>query len=211
MKKLSFLFALLLLSFFAQAQKDSKTLVKTLDPEGATKIIFDFKHKSIDSKTWDNKGMRIQLEIRSNMPEVLLNQLVKAGRYKLEGAIENDTYIITAPNLGKTVTIGGKALEEELIVHVDAQIGTQMSGKSLSLSGGKAFSKMDMAVKFKTVCTDPSIAASAGKSKESSKMAASAAQPRRKRGEAATGNMDLQQLQSRFGEILIDGVKFEVE
>jgi hypothetical protein len=238
MKKLSILFALLFVSAFTFAQNDaSKTLVKTLDPEGSTQIVFDFKHKNIDAKTWDNKGLRLQLEIHSNMPEAILAQLVKAGRYTLEGIKEGDIFYITAPNLGKNVTIGGKNLEEEIIVHVDMPGYMELTGNKLSVSGdfvarggsSQLKKKMDLNVEFKFVCTDAALAATsevktmeeivnnkktAAKKSSKDKKAATAAPTDGGRSEdmgISPAGMTKQELQTRFGEILIDGVKFEVE
>jgi len=237
MKKLSILFALLFVSTFTFAQNDaSKTLVKTLDPEGSNQIVFDFKHKNIDSKTWDNKGLRLQLEIHSNMPEAILAQLVKAGRYTLEGTKEGDVFYITAPNLGKNVTIGGKALEEELTVHVEMPGYLQLTDNKLSVSsdyaarGGSSQlkKKMELAVEFKFVCTDAAWAATSEvksadeilnnkktvKKPSKDKKTTTAVTPLEGRSGTSgvsSAGMTKQELQARFGEVLIDGVIFEVE
>ncbi|MCP4440206.1 MAG: hypothetical protein GY810_14780 [Aureispira sp.] len=120
MKALSFLLMCVLMSTltFAQETESDKTLVKTLDPEGCQDIRLDFESKNIEANPWDEGTMRVELEISANMPEAILAQLVKAGRYSLDAQKDGETYIVSAPNLGKTVTIRGKDLEENIKVVV---------------------------------------------------------------------------------------------
>lgn len=120
MKALSFLLICVLMSTltFAQETESDKTLVKTLNPEGCQDIQLDFKNANIEAAPWDEGTMRVELEISANMPEAILAQLVKAGRYSLDATKEGETYIVSAPNLGKTVTIRGKDLEENIKVLV---------------------------------------------------------------------------------------------
>jgi hypothetical protein len=108
---------LLCFSFIAKAQETSdKTLVKTLDPAEATSVVIDFKTAQINPQPWDEKAFRIELIVKSNMPIQVLEQLVKAGRYTLEGVKEGEQYLVTAPNMSKSVSVRGKDLEEEIIV-----------------------------------------------------------------------------------------------
>lgn len=108
--------------FFAtilHAQVDSeKTLVKTLNPDEAPNVHIDIKNKGMESAPWDEGTIRIQLSIEANVPEAILTQLVKAGRYSLDGNKDGEIYIVSAPNLEKSITIGGKALEENITITV---------------------------------------------------------------------------------------------
>jgi hypothetical protein len=205
--------ALLFMIQYSFAQGDSKTLVKTFDPEGAAQIKFDFKHNAIKPKTWNNNKIRIQMEIRSNYPETLLNQLVKAGRYTLEGVKKGETYVLNAPNLSKKVTVGGKDLQEEIIIHIEMPDLMNVNANLLSFkTPGQKFSKDAISLSVKTVCTDPSVAAQLSKEKEQSKMSATAASPKAsKKKTGKESSSDIQMRQAHFGEVLIDGVKLEVE
>jgi hypothetical protein len=111
-------FFLSIFTFSSQAQS-MKTLIKTLDPEGASTILFNFDYKKLIHKKWDEKFVRVQMEIHTNLSEALLTQLIKAGRYNLEGTKENDEFTITAHNLQKKLTVAGKTVEEEIILNVD--------------------------------------------------------------------------------------------
>ncbi len=117
MKK-SFLF--LAFSFLlignSYAQETNKTLVKTLNSEGASVIDLQFKNNGITAEPWDEGTIRIELEITANFPEAVVSQLIKAGRYTLSSKVEDGKLIITADNLEKTVSVGGKDLEDEVKV-----------------------------------------------------------------------------------------------
>lgn len=118
MKVFSFLFALLLTTSTIFAQESDKTLVKTLNPDNCPNVQIDIKNKGIESAPWDEGTIRVELEIKANVPDAILAQLVKAGRYSIGGGKDGETYIVSAPNLAKSITIGGKDLEEEINIVV---------------------------------------------------------------------------------------------
>ena len=118
MKTFSFLLALLFISSISFAQESDKTLVKTLNPEECPNVKIDIKNKDMVSEPWDEGTIRIELEITANIPTAVLSQLVKAGRYSLSGGKDGETYIVSAPNLAKSIIIGGKDLEEEIKIKV---------------------------------------------------------------------------------------------
>ena len=118
MRKITFLFAMLFAGA-AMAQIESKTLVKTFDTAESTSVKFNFKNKEVKTESWPGgAGIRVELEIRANMPTQILDELVKAGRYSLDGLSADGSFVVNAPNLEKTVTIRGTDLQEEIIVHV---------------------------------------------------------------------------------------------
>ncbi len=120
MKKMLFLAICFLgmnLASFAQKESD-KTLVKTLDPTGATAIAFLFKNAGINAVATPNLNMRVELEIHANMDENTLQKLIAAGRYTLEGKMEDGGFNIYAPNLERRVTVGGTDLEEQVHISV---------------------------------------------------------------------------------------------
>lgn len=118
MKAFSFLLALLLAGNFAIAQESDKTLVKSLNPEECPNVKIDIKNKAINAAPWDEGTIRVELEIKANVPEAVLSQLVKAGRYTIEGEKDGETYIVKAGNLDKVISIGGKDLEEEITITI---------------------------------------------------------------------------------------------
>lgn len=118
MKVLSFFAAFLLLSSVSFAQESDKTLVKTLNPLECPNVQIDIQNKGMESEPWDEGTIRVELEIQANIPEAVLGQLVKAGRYSIDGGKDGETYIVSAPNLNKSITIGGKDLEEVITIKV---------------------------------------------------------------------------------------------
>lgn len=118
MKVFSFLAALFLISSSVFAQESDKTLVKTLNPEECPNVQIDIKNKGMSAEPWDEGTIRVQLEVKANIPSAVLAQLVKAGRYSIDGSKDGETYIVSAPNLEKSITIGGKDLEEEIKITV---------------------------------------------------------------------------------------------
>ena len=58
------------------------------------------------------------MDVQANVPLAVLQQLVKAGRYSLDGGKDGETYIVVAPNLEKSIRIGGKDLEEIIQIKV---------------------------------------------------------------------------------------------
>lgn len=108
----------LFLALSLQAQDSEKTLVKTLNPDEAANVHINIKNESMESNPWDEGTIRIQLAVEANVPEAILTQLVKAGRYSLDGNKDGEVYIVSAPNLDKAITIGGKDLEEKITISV---------------------------------------------------------------------------------------------
>ncbi|EJF53520.1 hypothetical protein SapgrDRAFT_1817 [Saprospira grandis DSM 2844] len=135
MQKLAFLFLFLSFGFSAvQAQKTQateKNLIKTLDPEGAENISFKFNFEELDLEPWEQGSLRIRLLVHSNYPESIMKELLKAGRYEMQGLLDGDTYYITMPNLDKMITVGNLLLEEQIFVSVQTPGYFQKEGKTI--------------------------------------------------------------------------------
>lgn len=231
MRTLSFAFALLFTSFSLMAQTN---LVKTINPEGANSMIFDFEHKSIHLKNWESEKkttLRIRLEIHSNMPQAIMSQLVKANRYEIVAGMEEGTgtYYITMPNMDKKVSVGGTDLEDEIVVKIDAPIDFFLDGKTLnrgsmlvSRDGGKPvldpkhkknieksqLEKVQEEIEIVFVQTSPAISGSV-KERVGAKNSKKAG--RKHSMIDASAPMSMQKMKELIGEILIDGVVFEIE
>lgn len=215
MKKLSILFALLLIATFTFAQ----TTVKTFDPAGAALIKLDFKNKKVEDKKWDNETVRLQMEIHTNMPESVMKQLVRAGRYNLEGKRVGDEFVITAPNLEKNVTVGGVTLDDQIIVHVERPVWMAMSDGTLTVAGRG----MDKAIKSKITVIDVTFVytGKAASNNNNANIKEKVGRDNGKKGNPKHGLTNgeagsapagtLQEMKAQFGEILIDGVIWEVE
>ncbi|WCL82695.1 hypothetical protein PPO43_06265 [Saprospira sp. CCB-QB6] len=133
MQKLAFLFLFFAFSLsFAQAQGGSeKNLIKTLDPEGAENISFKFNFEELQLEPWDQGTLRIRLLVHSNYPESIMKELLKAGRYEMQGLLDGDTYYITMPNLDKMITVGNLLLEEQIFVSVQTPGYFEKEGKTI--------------------------------------------------------------------------------
>lgn len=120
MKKIMLMLAIVASSQWAMAQDNSeKNLVKTFDPKGSTSIAFECKQKEVKADVWDGGLMRVELVVKANMPTSVLDQLVKAGRYNIDGAVNaNGEFVISAPNVSKAVVVRGTDLVEEIYVVV---------------------------------------------------------------------------------------------
>lgn len=144
---------LLALAFGATAQ-GNKTLVKTMDPKETSAIQLDFRNLSTEALPWDEGFIRIELEIISNFPEAIMNQLIKAGRYTLSATIEDDVFVIRANNLDKAVSIGGKDLDDGVQVMIktpgyyglteDGILAKNFNSEELKELAGRAKDKADM-------------------------------------------------------------------
>lgn len=127
---------LLFLGQLSFAQDTETAITKSFNPDGSTSIVFEFRHSDIKSNP--NKDgsdiITVEMAIKANVSETTLNQLAKAGRYKLEGKKTDDgQYVIIAPNLDKAVTIGGQDLIDEVVVLVRMPGGAYaVNGKELT-------------------------------------------------------------------------------
>lgn len=148
---LTVLFLSLALGVSAQG---NKTLVKTMDPKETTAIQLDFRNLSTEALPWDEGFIRIELEIISNFPEAIMNQLIKAGRYTLSGYVEEDVFVIRAENLDKAVSIGGKDLDDGVQVMIktpgyyglteDGVLAKNFNPEQIKELAGRAKDKADM-------------------------------------------------------------------
>lgn len=135
MKRFSLLLlcALFVQNMFAQEAAE-KNLVKSLDAAGAKVVVFEFKHKEIKPSVVNSGMMKLDILVKSNMPDVVLDQLVKAGRYTIDSKTNADGSLsILMPNLEKAVTIKGQDLQEEIIVQAGMPIKYILNGNKLEL------------------------------------------------------------------------------
>lgn len=233
MRTFSILFACLFSAVSLIAQK-STNLVKTINPDEASAVLFDFNNKSISLKNWEDETkltLRIRLEIHANMPQAIMSQLVKANRYQVNATMNDDgNYLITMPNLEKKISVGGTDLEDEIFVRVDAPQDFFLDGKTLNrgiMIAGRAGGKpsLDTRRKMKIdknqiekakeeieiifVELSPAVLGSVKEKLSNNKVSKKGA--RKHSMIDASSAMSLQELKAQYGEILIDGVIFEIE
>lgn len=176
MKKLFFIGFSFLAAISLKAQ-DDKTLVKTLDPGSCSAVVMAFDCPS-KGEEWQESTVRVLLEVKlSNGNSQVLQQLVKVGRYNIEGAIKDGKYVIDVPGLKKEVTVKGVKMSEEIkatvyvptnfsLVNVAGQplqvesvLAKKLADQGLAAKGKPFFKPIDMQVKF-TVANETDATAS---------------------------------------------------
>lgn len=126
--------ASLLFTAAAAAQPIGKTLVKSFNLETLQTVFFSVD-APVQASEWDKTYMRVQISIElESGSDALLKSLVSAGRYNLTPTVEEGRYIVTAPNLGREVKIGGKLLTEKLSFTIDMPRGTSIEGPGLEVA-----------------------------------------------------------------------------
>jgi hypothetical protein len=165
MKKLFFLSALTLVCLTANSQ-DDKTLVKTLDPGSCTGVVMAFNYPTTGEE-WQESTVRVLLDVKlTNGNSQVLQQLVKVGRYNIEGTIKDGKYVIDVPGLKKDVTVQGQKMVEEIKVtvyvptnfalnnqagqalEVESVLAKKLASNGLAAKGKPFFKPLDMQVKF---------------------------------------------------------------
>ncbi len=164
------LLLLLLCAFSTQwamaqdAPQTEKSLVKTFEVKEANGVSFDCKQKEIKAEVWNGGTMRVELIIKTNMPDNVTEQLVKANRYELIGSINGDgEYVVTAPNVSKAVTVKGVDLQEDIIIKAQTPAkyivsnNSKIEKESFVMRNGKVdmkkkkmTQKVEMSVKFES-------------------------------------------------------------
>lgn len=206
MRHLLFLIFMISSNFlFAQILDKSSEI--TLNPEGSSNIRFDFKHNKIETKNVSSGAVKVIMEIRSSYPESVMNQLVKSGRYRIETSREGNNLILKTPELSKKVTIGGKELKEEIVLKIDLPSAVHLKTNELSLkNSAQKFNKNELLISTVTIQT-PSKQKNMDEPEKSQKQKTN----NKKKSENTAPAAGQQERQAHFGEILIDGVKLEVE
>jgi hypothetical protein len=115
MKNFIWLLIFLLGSFvsFGQSQK---TLIKSFNVNVDEVTINIEGNKSVS--TWDKLYVRVELIVKTNMRNEILEVLVKNGRYNFESQINNQILTISLPNLKDKIKIGELDLVENFEIKI---------------------------------------------------------------------------------------------
>lgn len=112
-KFISASFILLLLTNVSFGQNAEKILVKSFNLQGNKTVVLDLEGNTT-VENWNENYLRIQMTIGiENGSDAMLKSLIKAGRYNLKGESAASGFEVQMPNIEKTVTVGGRALEEQ--------------------------------------------------------------------------------------------------
>ncbi len=220
---------------FAQNKDSEKTLVKTLDPKDAQFVSFEMPPfvqvgtiKKWPSSAAESNTLRIELEIHANMDETILARLIKANRYAFDGILKDNDYVISAPSLSKSVSVGGVDLQETIFMNITAPKNYVFDTKSNRFSrdvsdmAGRGKSaeyirKMSRFTKIEvTVKLVPTATANAAK-KSSNRNATDDVAPSNLTKDATAGDapkkaqMIKPNKDGKYGDILIDDVPIPFE
>lgn len=186
---LTLAFAILCTTAFAQ-----QTVTQSFTPAGNDAIEVGIKNNNYTTTQGKIAKFLVQVEIKVNYPKEVIDQLVLAGRYKVTNTITNKEFKLTAANLDKAVTIGGKALTEEIRISVSVPplytiSGTKITKAATMKSIGEP---LDVVINFvyPPVNTTSNNAPSTGDGK-------------------TTGTPTLKEVQAKFGDIIMGGMAID--
>lgn len=157
----------------ASAQADGeKALVKTLDPKSAESLVMDVNFP-VNGQEWGEPTVRVLLEIHgSNVNVKVIEQLVKAGRYSVEGALVDKKFVISMPGLKKEVTYQGVKVTEQLKATlfvpsgfdvakadgdkmvIESQLAKKLAIQGLAARGKPFFQPVDCSIQISCATTD---------------------------------------------------------
>ena len=105
-----------LLGSFVSFGQSQKTLIKSFNVNVDEVTINIEGNKSVS--TWDKLYVRVELIVKTNMRNEILEVLVKNGRYNFESQINNQILTISLPNLKDKIKIGELDLVENFEIKI---------------------------------------------------------------------------------------------
>ena len=115
MKNLILLLVFILGSYISFGQSE-KTLIRSFNVN-VNEVVFPLECKK-SVLTWDKTYVRVELMVKTNLRYEILDVLAKNGRYNFESQINNQTLIITLPNLKDKIKIGELELVENFEIKI---------------------------------------------------------------------------------------------
>lgn len=108
---------LLLLGIITAINAQTK-VVKTLNPQKCPNVNIKVPNHLLEHQAWDEGGVRIDITVEVDLPEVILRELVKAGRYVLQGKKMETSYILSVPNMDIPLLVEGQKVKEAVSINV---------------------------------------------------------------------------------------------
>ena len=115
---MKFLLLMLCLFYFAQIQAQKKTQVRTLNPQKCQNIKIKVPNNLIKHEAWEFGGIRIDIVIEAGIPPEVIDALMEAGRYELDGKIIEGDYFVDAPNLEVPLKLNGAPFQENIEISI---------------------------------------------------------------------------------------------
>jgi hypothetical protein len=111
---ITLLFALIITTTLSAQTK----VVRTLNPQKCPNVNIKVPNDLIEHKAWEEGGVRIEITIKVNLPDLVLQELVKAGRYELLGKKVEENYFLSAPNMDIPISIEENRIKEVVSIKV---------------------------------------------------------------------------------------------
>lgn len=128
MKCVSFLSLFLLCSTILWGQE---AVVQTLNPQKCPNVNIKVPHQLIQHEAWDDGGIRVDIVIKSDLPQEVLEALQKANRYALEGKKEAEHYYIKAPNMDIPLLVNGAKIKEKISIKISTPEYISMNDEAM--------------------------------------------------------------------------------
>ena len=93
-------------------------LVKTLNPQKCPNVNIKIPNDLIQHEAWEEGGVRVDITIKVNLPDAVLQELIKAGRYELSGKKVEENYFVSTPNMDIPISVEEKLIKEMVSIKV---------------------------------------------------------------------------------------------
>ncbi len=120
-----------------------KTLCKSFNLQGKQQLRVEFAN--VEIRTWNEPTARIEMTITcENVSEAMLKSLITAGRYNVLSNADNESLVLSAPAMQKTVKLNGQDLKENVkyVLNVPKEIAVT----NTNLSNAKVNTKLNSSV-----------------------------------------------------------------
>lgn len=93
-------------------------VVKTLNPQKCPNVNIKVPNKAIEHEAWEEGGVRIDISIKVNLPDIVIKALLDAGRYELQGKKIETDYFLSVPSMDIPIFVEDVAIKELVSIKV---------------------------------------------------------------------------------------------
>lgn len=195
MKHLLLLFSICFLTHSSFAQQ-------SFNAKGNNALKMDLPNSKVSVQQTKANSITVDLEISVNYPKTVIEQLQKINRYQVTSTSNNGTLVFTMPKLKQGVTIGGKALTENIKTNVKTPNGFTAKGNTILKPEGQKTIEQSVQVNVRFIYgKEPAAAARSPRQSASTDAAKSAS---KKKVPTAT-----KEVQALYGDILIGNMPID--
>ncbi len=187
MKNFILLFSLLFIYNNINAQQ-------SFNASGNNSLSVQVKNNTLSVSQWRTQKISVDIEIQVNYPKEVVDQLVAAKRYVIKSSAANGMFTLSAPNLEKSVTIGGNALTEK--INIIVKTPPLYTSKGNTITKDPSLKSITVPVEVLVKFVYPEI---------NSKKSSMGATPDLKKKSAGT----TEDVQMRYGDIIMGGMPLD--